>query len=52
MADVAAKGLQAGTNVALQIPGAVGLFDNGDATTAAKNAAGWAAGILNGIQLR
>jgi hypothetical protein len=52
MADIAAKGLQGGTNVALQLPGAIGLFDNGEATTAAKNAAGWAAGILNGIQLR
>jgi hypothetical protein len=52
MADVAAKGLQAGTNVALQIPGAIGLFDSSSSTVDAKNAAGWGAGILNGLQIR
>ncbi|CAM3569306.1 putative T7SS-secreted protein [Kibdelosporangium persicum] len=52
MSDVAAKALQGGTNVALQLPGAIGLFDNSSPTTAVKDAAGWASGILNGIQIR
>jgi hypothetical protein len=50
VADLTAKSLQAGSNVVLQIPGAVGLFDNSGATTTSKNVAGGAAALLNSIQ--
>ncbi|MEV6897232.1 putative T7SS-secreted protein [Amycolatopsis sp. NPDC051372] len=43
-----AKAFEGGTNVALQVPSAAGLFDTHDATTDAKNAAGWG-GLATGI---
>jgi hypothetical protein len=50
LADTAAKGLQAGANVALQIPGTIGLFDSSQSTTDGKNAAGVGGLLLNVIQ--
>ncbi|MCE7011915.1 hypothetical protein LWC34_55260 [Kibdelosporangium philippinense] len=40
IADVAAKGMQGGSAVALQIPGAIGLFDSNSSTVEAKNWSG------------
>jgi uncharacterized protein YukE len=51
-ADVAAKGMQAGASLGLQIPGALGLIDSSQSTTDAKNAAGIGAGILNIFTIR
>lgn len=42
-----AKGFDAGTNVSLQTPNAVGLFDTSDDTAHAKNAAGGASAGVN-----
>jgi uncharacterized protein YukE len=50
--NLAAKALQGGTNVALQVPNMIGLADTGPDTADAKSATGWAGAILNGIQLR
>ncbi|RCW43123.1 hypothetical protein DFQ14_10710 [Halopolyspora algeriensis] len=50
--ESAAKVLQGGTDVALQVPSGVGLFEKGQDTTDAKNSAGAAGAILSGIQLK
>jgi uncharacterized protein YukE len=44
-----ARALEASANVSLQVPSAAGLFDTSDATTEAKNGAGWGSLVLGGI---
>jgi hypothetical protein len=44
-----AKGLEGGTNVALQIPSAIGLADTSDQATNAKNVTGGTGTVLGGI---
>ncbi len=46
-----AKGFEHAPGLALQVPSGVGLFDTSDATSDAKNAAGWGSAILGAITL-
>lgn len=47
-----AGALQGGTTVGLQVPSGAGLFANDQNTTDAKNASGFASGILSGIAVK